>query len=81
MILLRKTLGVDCVECGPPEPGLECLDLAAHSIVAERVQTVLEPLDCDDVIYATLAGTCAPETDDLWDPAGDGSYSDCPQYD
>jgi hypothetical protein len=79
---LEEAYGVPCHECGPPNPGLFCLTLVAEELSGVWLQdVVLQPRSCADIIWSSVAtGACSGAAED-YDPAGDGSYELCPEFD
>ena len=80
-VLLNDMLGVPCFECGAPNPGAYCVDVAAENIVApEMLALVLVPWGCADVIGLWVSqGSCATAIAG-YDADGDGVYEGCPSY-
>ncbi len=80
--LVKEVADIDCIECGEP-PGEFCLELHITDLTAVAVpEVVIETMDCADIIQDHLdsGGTsCAEDVAD-YDPAGDGSYTDCPTW-
>jgi len=79
--LVWETAEIPCEECGEPVPGPFCLDVVVEDIptVAASEVAIIDR-SCADVIGAFAAdGSCADEAAE-YDPAGDGSYADCPLW-
>ena len=78
--LVWETAEIPCEECGDP-PGLFCLDVEVVDIPTVAVaDVVIADRTCADVIGAFVAdGSCDSEAA-AYDPAGDGSYADCPLW-
>jgi hypothetical protein len=71
--LAAETLGVDCVDCGAPNPGAFCLFGRAVDVSAERIDGLaLEAIACPDLIDRFNAGTCPIDELSSLDPDGDG---------
>jgi len=73
--LVSKTVGVECQECGEPNPGVFCLSIVAENVNAGHVPLVLEEISCTTVI--DRIATCA-EAAAAFDEDGDGTYELCP---
>ncbi|MCP4871104.1 MAG: hypothetical protein GY898_20545 [Proteobacteria bacterium] len=79
--LVFETVGVECEECGDPNPGPFCLTLVAEDIVAAQVPDLeLVPYTCASIIEIyESTGECDEALD--YDENADGEYELCPQYD
>ena len=79
--LLEDTVGVECFECGDPDPGLFCMNVAIEELVAGiAVGTVLDERTCVDVITDwETSNICHPEAL-AYDADGNGTYELCPAY-
>ncbi|MCP4873784.1 MAG: hypothetical protein GY898_34280 [Proteobacteria bacterium] len=79
---VEEAYGVACHECGAPDPGPFCITVVAEQITGAYLDgVVLQPRSCADIIWSNIAaGTCQSAADD-YDPAGDGSFTGCPEFD
>ena len=75
--LVAETIGVECEECGPPNPGVFCLTL-----VAENVTSIWQPsLELEVVTCADILGDPGCEDEwDRYDEDGDGVPELCPEF-
>ena len=77
--LVRKTVGVDCIEC--PDGEFLCLALRAEDLGANLVDgLVLNEKPCEEIITTFVAtGDCDDEAAG-YDEDADGIYELCPAY-
>jgi hypothetical protein len=76
--LVSETVGVNCEECGNPNPGVFCLNVAAENVSSEELPGLtLQARSCADIIGT--ASTCPDEAAD-YDEDGDGYYEQCPEW-
>jgi len=79
--LMAETVGVFCEECGAPNPGEFCLTITVVDLVNEVIaEPSIVPTGCADIIDAWEMDSECPDEAAVYDPAGDGSYSDCPSW-
>jgi hypothetical protein len=86
--LVSETVGVDCEECGEPNPGVFCLTIYAENVNADEVaDTTLVPRTCDLIINDYIADpeVCADaatafDADADEDGTLDGLYLGCPEW-
>ena len=79
--LVWETAEIPCQECGEPDPGAFCLDAVVENIPTVATKGV-EIVDrtCAELIQTFIdSGGCASEAA-VYDPAADGSYSECPLW-
>lgn len=79
--LMEETLGVGCVECGPPNPGEFCLTLRVQDVVSVAVPGLeLVPIGCADVIQRAVDGYGCDQQASAYDQDQDGTYELCPSF-
>ncbi len=78
---LLEALEIPCQECGGDFPGPFCVPIRGNQISATRVAIpALKPWTCADVVaYGLDTGECSKQIA-AWEPAADGSYALCPEY-
>ncbi len=79
--LVWETVGIQCEECGAPDPGQFCLTVRVEDIVSVWEPGLeIEPISCVDIIDAyEVYGDCFSEASD-YDEDGDGTYELCPEW-
>ena len=76
--LVAQTVGVNCEECGSPNPGVFCLTIAAENVTSVSLPGfTLQPRSCEDIIDSILS---CPDEAAEYDSSGDGSYDECPEW-
>jgi len=79
--LLLELAGVECEECGAPNPGPYCTEVETEPMVLPRQDDVpFDVVDCDDVIERFFdGGECVAEAAEF-DLNGGGFYELCPEW-